>query len=102
MSIKKEFLKSRPECKVTFRLTKDELDNPETVHLVGDFNNWDTTTTPMDSLASGDFKTTLYLDLDKEYEFRYLINGEHWMNDEEADKKVSTPYPDVQNSVIVT
>ena len=102
MSIKKQFLKTRPVCKVTFRLTKDEVDDAETAHLVGDFNDWDTTATPMKHLKSGDFKAVLYLGLDTEYEFRYLINEEKWVNEDEADKLVDTPYPNVQNSVIVT
>jgi 1,4-alpha-glucan branching enzyme len=102
MSLKKQFLKSRPVCKVTFRLTKKEAGDAETVHLVGDFNDWDTTAMPMQSLKSGDFKTTLDLGLDAEYEFRYLIDEEEWANDADADKLVDTPYPDVKNSVIVT
>ena len=102
VAIKKQFLKSRPVCKVTFRLTGDEAADAESVHLVGDFNDWDTTATPMQHLKSGDFKLTMDLDLDREYEFRYLINEETWMNDEEADTLVDTPYPDVRNSVIKT
>ncbi|MGC9346562.1 MAG: isoamylase early set domain-containing protein [Anaerolineae bacterium] len=102
MSIKKQFLKTRPVCKVTFRLTKDEAGDAETVHLVGDFNDWDTTATPMKHLKSGDFKAILDLDLETEYQFRYLIDEEKWVNEEDADKLVDTPYPDVENSVIAT
>ncbi|MGC9468317.1 MAG: isoamylase early set domain-containing protein [Anaerolineae bacterium] len=102
MTIKKQFLKSRPECKVKFRVTKDRAGGAQNVHLVGDFNDWDTEATPMKALKSGDFTTTLGLDLDQEYEFRYLLDGKRWLNDQTADKLVPTPYPNVQNSVIVT
>ncbi|MGC9520827.1 MAG: isoamylase early set domain-containing protein [Anaerolineae bacterium] len=102
MSIKKQFLKSRPECKVKLRVTKEQAKGADTIHVVGDFNDWDTTATPMKQLKSGDFTTILYLDLDKDYEFRYMVNGETWMNEPEADRQAETPYPGVMNSVIST
>jgi 1,4-alpha-glucan branching enzyme len=102
MTIKKQFLKSRPECKVQFRLSSDLAVDAERVYLVGDFNGWDTEATPLDRLKSGDFTTTLYLDLDRAHQFRYLVDGECWLNDQEADRLAPTPYPGVQNSVIVT
>ena len=40
MSIKKQFLKSKPVCKVTFSLTKEEALNAEKIQLLGDFNEW--------------------------------------------------------------
>ena len=40
MSLKKQFLKSKPVCKVTFSLTNEEALNGEKVQLLGDFNNW--------------------------------------------------------------
>ena len=38
MAIKKQFIKSKPVCKVTFSLEALEA---ESVSVVGDFNNWD-------------------------------------------------------------
>ncbi len=102
MSIKKQFLKSRPECKVKFRVTKDRAAGAEAVHLVGDFNDWDTSATPMRALKSGDFTASLDLDLDQAYAFRYLVDGETWLNDEDADRSEETPFPGVTNSVVVT
>ena len=102
MSIQKQFLKSRGECKVKFRVPKEQVRDAAAVHLVGDFNGWDTAATPMDELKSGDFCTVLYLDPDQAYQFRYLVNSTKWLTDEEADRLVPSPYPDVQNSVVVT
>jgi 1,4-alpha-glucan branching enzyme len=102
MSIQKQFLKSRRECKVKFRLPKDQVRNGSAVHLVGDFNNWNPSATPMDQLKSGDYCTVLYLDPDQTYQFRYLVDGDEWITDVEADRVVPAPYPDAQNSVIVT
>ncbi len=102
MAIKKQFLKSRPECKVKFRVSKEQAADAESMHLVGDFNDWDTEATPMDQLKSGDFTVTLYLAPDQAYQFRYLVDGETWLNEQQADQLAPTPYPDVQNSVILT
>ena len=70
--IKKRFLKSRPVCKVTFYLPAAV--KAETVHLVGDFNDWDEKATPMAHLKDGRFAVELELETGKEYQFRYLVD----------------------------
>lgn len=97
--LKKQFLKSKPVCKVTF-YTPDSL-QADTVHLVGDFNNWNETQTPMKMLKDGRFSVTLDLETGREYQFRYLINGTEWHNDWEADKYVPNPFIG-DNSVVIT
>lgn len=101
MSITKKFLKSKPICKVTFRLPKQAVAKAETVHIVGEFNDWDKKSDPMKGLKSGSFTTTIDLEKGREYQFRYLINGKTWLNEEEADKHVPTPFEDAKNSVVV-
>ena len=54
----------------------------------------------MKALKAGGFSATLELEQGKEYQFRYLIDGESWLNDDEADKLSPTPFGDAQNSVI--
>ena len=44
---------------------------------------------------------TLTLDPEREYQFRYLVNGTSWQNDAAADKYVPNAYGD-DNSVVVT
>jgi 1,4-alpha-glucan branching enzyme len=102
MSIKKQFLKSRPECKVTFRVHNEEAGGAEAIALVGDFNDWDQAATPMTHLKSGDFTATLYLDPDCRYSFRYLADSDTWINDPGADDTVPTEFPGEMNSVIDT
>jgi 1,4-alpha-glucan branching enzyme len=102
MSIEKQFLKSRGECKVKFRVPREHVRGATAVHLVGDFNGWNLAATPMDELKSGDFCTVLYLEPDQAYQFRYLVDSTEWLTDEEADHLVPAPYPDAQNSVVVT
>jgi len=50
LSIKKQFLKTRPICKVTFRLSKEESRDARQIFLVGDFNNWNENKPPMKPL----------------------------------------------------
>ena len=88
MSIKKQYLKSEPVCKLTFKLSKEQAQDAETVKILGDFNDWSKDVEPMSKLKSGDFTQTLKLNMGSEYQFRYLINDTVWSNEEEADKTV--------------
>jgi len=56
--IKKQYLKSRPICKVTFRLPREGALTAETVTLTGEFNDWDKLATPMKRHKNGDFMDT--------------------------------------------
>ena len=100
MSLKKQTLKSRPVCKVTFRVAKEAAKGADSIHIVGDFNNWNETATPMKPLKSGDFTSMLELDTSKtEYQFRYLLDGQTWENDWEADAYIDNG-EGAENSVI--
>lgn len=97
--LKKQYLKSKPICKVTF-YTPAAIE-AETVYLVGDFNEWDEKATPMEALKDGRFKVTLDLEVGSEFQFRYLVDKTEWHNDWEADKYVPNPFSG-DNSVVVT
>jgi 1,4-alpha-glucan branching enzyme len=98
--LKKQTLKTKPVCKVTFTL--HESVKAETVHLVGDFNNWDEKATPMkQAKKNGPFSITLELESGKEFQFRYLVDGTTWHNDWDADKYVPNPFSG-DNSVVTT
>ena len=100
MSLKKTYLQSKPECKVTFRLDKQSANSADEATLVGEFNNWDEQELKMKKLKSGEFSLTLTLEKDKEYQFRYLLDSKEWINDPEADRYVPNTFHS-QNSVIV-
>jgi len=100
MSIKKQFLKSKPVCKVTFVVDAEAINGAETVAILGDFNNWDPTANSMKKSKDGSFKATLDLESEKEYQFRYLVDGAKWINDVNADKFVSAGIANEENSVI--
>ena len=99
--MEKRYLKVRPVCKVTFRLPKQAVSAAKNVHVVGEFNGWDLTATPLKKQKNGDFAITVDLDKGREYLFRYLIDGMIWENDWEADKYAPTPWGDGDNSVVV-
>ena len=101
MSIKKQYLKSKPVCKVTLSWRNDELEAAKQVAVLGDFNSWDPSKSyPMKKLKNGTFKTTIDLEVGHEYQFRYLVDGAVWENDAQADKYVATGLGE-DNSVVV-
>ncbi|MFP4225748.1 MAG: isoamylase early set domain-containing protein [Desulfobacterales bacterium] len=101
MSLKKQYLKTRPVCKVTFRLPPEVAKNSDSAYLVGSFNNWDTQKTRMKKLKNGSFTVTIDLPIDQEYQFRYFLDQNKWENDGEADKYVPSGISGTENSVVV-
>lgn len=101
MSLKKAYSKDKATCKVTFELPDAAATGALSVHLVGDFNNWSETTTPMKRSASGNWSIVMTLQSGREYYFRYLIDGHFWENDWNADRYAQSPYSDADNSVVI-
>ncbi|MGB0521546.1 MAG: isoamylase early set domain-containing protein [Flammeovirgaceae bacterium] len=100
MSIKKKFLKSKPVCKTTFKVDSELANGAKAAAVVGDFNEWNPEATPMKALKNGGFTTTVDLESGKEYQFRYLLDGETWVNDDEADKYIQSEFADSENCVV--
>ena len=101
MTIKKQYLKSKPICKVTFRISPKMGIPAKTATVVGEFNDWSPAANPMKRLKSGAFSTTLNLEKGRGYQFRYLLDKDNWENETEADKFVPSPYGDSDNSVVI-
>ena len=100
MAFKKQYLKSKPVCKVTFKISKEEAHAADAVCLVGDFNDWNTAAVPMKKLKNGSFSATLELAKDKEYQFRYLLDDKTWENDWQAEQYVPSLVSLEENSLI--
>lgn len=100
MAFKKQYLKSKAMCKVTFKLSKEQAHDADLVRLVGDFNQWDLSSTPMKKLKNGDFTATVSLTKDSKYQFRYLLDDKEWENDWEADAYIPSPVSCADNSVV--
>ena len=96
MSIKKQFIKSKPVCKVTFSIEAKEADQ---VAVVGDFNNWNPEEGALSKLKNGTFKGVFDLNKDAAYEFKYLVDGEY-INESEADSYKWNEFAGTENSVL--
>jgi len=100
MSIIKVYLKTKPICKVTFSIPKENHPGARTINVVGEFNNWSPKATPMIAYKNGSFAATIDLSVNNQYQFRYLLDGIDWKNDWEADNYVHCPYGNCHNSVV--
>ncbi|SBS35958.1 1,4-alpha-glucan branching enzyme GlgB [Marinomonas spartinae] len=98
--IEKTYLKTKPECKVKFALPADKVGGAKSVSVVGDFNNWDSKANPMRKQKSGLFASTLNLQVNNAYQFRYVIDDEKWLNDDMADDYVPSPVSLDHNCVL--
>ena len=73
----------------------------ERITLVGDFNGWDKDATPLEQdRDDGAWRVVMELETGREYQFRYLADGQHWHNDSSADRHEDNPHGST-NSVIV-
>jgi 1,4-alpha-glucan branching enzyme len=99
--ITKRYLKETSYCRVAFRLPKDVVPGAKTITIVGEFNDWDRESMPMKRLKNGDFTATVDLEAGREYRFRYLVDGNVWMNDQSADKLVPNPFGSEDSVVVV-
>jgi 1,4-alpha-glucan branching enzyme len=99
--IKKQYARDTGLCSVTFIVSVEQAAGHDTYALVGDFNNWSKTNTPLKKKKDGSFEACVALGSGREYQFRYLVDGAFWENDWNADKYVTTPYGNEENSVIL-
>jgi hypothetical protein len=93
--LKKKYIKSRRVWKVYFEIPQRLLPQgveAREVNLVGDFNEWNPSATPMKACGGDMFKAALELQPGTTYQFRYLVNGEYWFNDESADAYAPSGY----------
>nr|WP_315199779.1 isoamylase early set domain-containing protein [uncultured Flavobacterium sp.] len=96
MSVKKQFIKTKPVCKVTFSLEAKEADQ---VSVIGDFNDWKIEEGSLSKLKNGTFKGTFELGKDATYEFKYVVDGEY-VNEPEADSFRWNDFAGTENSVL--
>ena len=54
----------------------------------------------MKKQKSGIFVSTLNLDIETSYQFRYVLDGTEWLNDDMADAYVPSPISYDTNGVI--
>lgn len=97
----KQYVENSNKCRVTFRLLREVARNPQSVTVVGDFNDWDKSKSPMTRLPGGDFVVTIEVDRNREFRYKYLIDGHRWEIDWYADKFVRNDQGSKDSVVIV-
>jgi 1,4-alpha-glucan branching enzyme len=82
--IGKEPVAGNGQVRVVFRLPYTTL--ADRISVVGEFNDWDTTATPMNHRRpDAEWSAAVVLDAGRRYRFRYLLDGRQWLNDWYAD-----------------
>jgi 1,4-alpha-glucan branching enzyme len=67
---------------VRFHLPQDLASR--SVSVVGEFNGWSPDAAPM-TMEGDQYVATAELEPGRTYRFKYLVDGQHWVNDHEAD-----------------
>ncbi len=75
--------------KVTFSLPKHV--QADEIAICGDFNGWDPAAHPMKKYKDGHFAVSVNL-AEGQYRYRFLLDGEKWENDWEAEEYAPNPY----------
>ena len=95
--LKKKYFKTKDECEVTFEF---EHDAAQSVALVSEANGWQ----PVEMSKrrkDGIYYTKVRLPKQGQLQFRYLVDGQTWINDSAADAYVANEFGG-ENSVVVT
>lgn len=93
----KKFFKTKEEAEVTF---EHHFPQAEKVELVAEFNDWQPLTMKF-SKKENLFRCKLRLPVDKQFHFKYLVNGDEWHNDHHADAYVANEFG-TENSLVIT
>lgn len=97
--ITKSFSSKGDSCKATFSVhVPSEVQH---VSICADFNHWTPGSDTMSKNGIGEFSATLFLETNKRFHFKYLLDNGQWYNDSEADAYDVNEWGDT-NSVIET
>lgn len=92
----KKYFKTNGECEVTFELDAEA----ESVVLVSEVNGWD----PVEMTQrkkDGVFYTKVRVPKDSQFQYRFLIDGQTWVNDSAADGYIANEFGG-ENSILNT
>jgi 1,4-alpha-glucan branching enzyme len=95
--INKSYYNNGRTCRVTFRVCPEKP--VESAHLVSSHDNWDEAARPMTRRKDGCFSTSLVLSSGARVQFRYLLDGETWVNDDGADEYIDNTHGDTDGIV---
>jgi 1,4-alpha-glucan branching enzyme len=98
--MKKQFAKNSVECKVTFQIPAELLNGSKSASVAGEFNGWNAEANPV-KITKGVGSVSIALPVGKEFQYKFIIDGQRWENDPEADKYISNEYGEA-NSIVET
>jgi predicted flap endonuclease-1-like 5' DNA nuclease len=82
--IKSTYVKSKKRYKVSFELPQDHVGESRDVRVLGNFNEWSWENGLQLKVSKSSYTASTELPAGN-YEFRYLVDGHHWANDDSAD-----------------
>ncbi|MBP6396638.1 MAG: hypothetical protein KA340_02070 [Saprospiraceae bacterium] len=100
--MKKELIKNQANYAVTFHYNAIPENPVHSVIVLGDFNEWSLENGfELKANKNGDFEGKFKIPAGRDYHFRYLVNGNRWANEKDADRFESSPlHPHIDNSVL--
>ncbi|WP_198664895.1 helix-hairpin-helix domain-containing protein [Lewinella sp. IMCC34191] len=82
--IKSNYVKSKKQYKVSFDIPQERVGKDRDVRVLGNFNDWSWDDGLKLKSAKSSYTGTTELPAGH-YQFRYLIDGHHWANDDSAE-----------------
>lgn len=100
--MKKELIKNQAIYAVTFHYNAIPENPVHSVVVLGDFNEWSLENGfELKANKNGDFEGKFKIPAGRDYHFRYLVNGNRWANEKDADRFEASPlHPHIDNSVL--
>lgn len=93
---------SGADGKAQVRFVLDARGNALSAAVCGEWNGWSPDAAVMDRDARGEFSLTIELEAGRTYRFRYLLDGERWENDWDADAYLPNAFGDEDSLVDLT
>ena len=81
--VKKTPIQGSDKVSVTFEVTPEHA--ARSVCVAGDFNDWDSRALPMKQRKDGTWAATIRLPKARTYQYRFVVNGDQWISDDQAD-----------------
>jgi len=100
MALNKSYIKSKSAFKVKFSVASAHNPKSKEIRVLGDFNQWNFDQAPVLSKTKGIYQTSIEIPAGQKYEFRYVLNGTDWINDDQPDAYTPSPFAHSDNSVL--
>jgi 1,4-alpha-glucan branching enzyme len=71
------------------------------VALCGEFNDWSAEDARLERGSDGSWRATVPLEPGRSYRYRYLLDGQRWENDRQADHYVPNALGSTDSVVVV-